>query len=58
MKILVYTSMYYIGREKQNLSLVRELRSRGHYVIHATPTDQLKISNEPGFPKEFQIEND
>ena len=46
MKILVYTSMYYIGREKQNLTLVKELLSRGHHVIHAAPTTKYNISNK------------
>ena len=58
MKILVYTSMYYIGREKQNLALVKELLSRGHHVIHAAPTMKYNFSNNTGFPNSFKQDKD
>jgi len=58
MKILVYTSMYYIGSEKQNLPLVKELLSRGHHVIHAAPTMKFNISNNTGFPNSFKQDKD
>ena len=58
MKILIYTSMYYIGREKQNLPLIRELCSRNHHVIHAAPTNKLKLTNDTGFPNSFKNDKD
>ena len=58
MNILLYTSQFNIGREKQDLALVDELCARGHKVLHAAPTNKIPILDFPGFPDELQKDPD
>lgn len=51
MNILVFTQMYFAGKERVDLKLVEELRTRQHRVVHIAPGDDFRDYPSRRFPK-------